>query len=57
MRNIFLDKYKKILLKIINNDNANIYYYLKHTEVKKLHLGCGENVISGWLNADCMPVD
>jgi len=31
--------------------------YLKSHEIRKLHLGAGENVIEGWLNSDLIPKD
>ena len=29
--------------------------YLNQAPVRKLHIGCGSNVIPGWLNADYFP--
>jgi predicted SAM-dependent methyltransferase len=30
--------------------------YLQYAEIKKLHIGCGENILSGWLNSDYQPI-
>ena len=30
--------------------------YLAHSAVRKLNIGCGDNVLTGWLNADYSPV-
>ncbi|GAA0581521.1 methyltransferase domain-containing protein [Rhizomicrobium electricum] len=30
--------------------------YLRHHRVRKLHIGCGVNRLSGWLNSDLIPV-
>jgi predicted SAM-dependent methyltransferase len=34
---------------------AVIDAYLRHPGVRKLHLGCGGNILSGWLNTDLEP--
>lgn len=32
-----------------------IQLYFQHHDVRKLHLGCGPNVLNGWLNTDFPP--
>lgn len=36
-------------------DSEIVGNYLAEQEVRKLHIGCGENILSGWLNADFFP--
>lgn len=36
-------------------DKAIISRYLDDHPVRKLHVGCGKNLLSGWLNADLAP--
>ncbi len=33
-----------------------IYHYLANHKVKKLNIGCGTNILEGWLNSDLKPV-
>jgi predicted SAM-dependent methyltransferase len=41
--------------KIINASAKIIDRYITHTDVKKLHIGCGGNEMQGWLNTDLVP--
>jgi predicted SAM-dependent methyltransferase len=41
-------KFGRVDQKIIDN-------YLAANEIRKLHIGCGENVLSDWLNSDYFP--
>jgi SAM-dependent methyltransferase len=36
-------------------DRELIDKYVSAEEVRKLHIGCGEKIIDGWLNADFFP--
>ena len=36
-------------------DRELIDKYVSAEEVRKLHIGCGEKIIDGWLNADFSP--
>ena len=38
-------RYKKL-------DHGKIQEYLNRNQIRKLHIGCGSNIISGWLNCD-----
>lgn len=44
------DKKKKI--KYLNNQRKIIANYLKDNEIKKMQIGCGSNILEGWLNTD-----
>lgn len=44
----FIRKIRRIDRLIIEN------YFTRH-EVRKLHIGCGENIVDGWLNSDYYP--
>jgi predicted SAM-dependent methyltransferase len=37
-------------------DRAIVRRYLAQSKVKKLHIGCGRNVLPGWLNMDALPL-
>jgi predicted SAM-dependent methyltransferase len=36
-------------------DNRIIKSYLSEQKIRKLHIGCGENILFSWLNADYFP--
>lgn len=46
---------KSTELNIKSIDRLSIETYLAEQKVKKLHIGCGENILSGWLNSDLSP--
>lgn len=51
----FHDDAIKILKSCIRkfyNDKDVIQKYLKHHNIRKLQLGCGGNILDGWLNSD-----
>jgi predicted SAM-dependent methyltransferase len=37
-------------------DHEIIERYVNAEEIRKLHIGCGDNIINGWLNADIFPL-
>ena len=50
--------YKKLWIinrNIIRPDKKIIKNYFNCIGLKKLHIGCGENIFDGWLNADLKP--
>jgi len=42
--------------KIARIDKKLIEWYLGQQKTRKLHLGCGGNIIDGWLNSDLFPL-
>jgi len=42
--------------KIAKVDKKIIEQYLGQYKTRKLHLGCGNNIIDGWLNSDLFPL-
>jgi predicted SAM-dependent methyltransferase len=40
---------------IAGRDKDIIEHYLGQHKTRKLHLGCGNNIIDGWLNSDLFP--
>jgi len=44
--------YKRVLA---NTDNKVIANYFDTHQMRKLHVGCGANVLPGWLNSDYFP--
>ena len=36
-------------------DRQIVVEYLKRNDIRKLHIGCGDNILSGWLNSDYYP--
>ena len=43
---------KKMKKQILKNQKLLIDNYLKNNEVKKMQIGCGSNILDGWLNTD-----
>jgi len=50
---LFLKKIRRQLRR--SNDAALLNEYLSAHQVRKLHIGCGGNQVSGWLNTDYFP--
>lgn len=50
----FLSNKVTLLYSILCSKNK-IEDYILHNEVRKLHIGCGTNLIEGWLNTDLYP--
>ncbi len=55
-----LTKMKKHFLWHVNRkfggvDKAIIESYFAKQELRMLHIGCGENILGGWLNSDFLP--
>jgi predicted SAM-dependent methyltransferase len=46
---------RKLRRKIAGVDKNIIKQYLGQKKIRKLHLGCGSNIIDGWLNSDISP--
>ena len=45
-------KFRQLKLKIRKADSSIIDNYFSKHETRKLHIGCGNNAIDGWLNTD-----
>ena len=48
-------KFRQLKLKIRKTDRPIIDNYFSTHETRKLHIGCGNNPINGWLNSDYSP--
>lgn len=48
------DSYRRVR-QIVRRDSSKIAVYLKTGNEPKLQLGCGENLLPGWLNTDFLP--
>jgi predicted SAM-dependent methyltransferase len=46
---------KKAYRSISRSDRAQIDQYLNEHPTRKLHLGCADNCLEGWLNSDRLP--
>jgi predicted SAM-dependent methyltransferase len=63
IRKIYLNGFVKRLFQnliatkrhISRVDSAIIERYFAEREIKKLHIGCGKNILSDWLNSDFFP--
>ena len=57
MYNFGLDRYSKFKMKrrYINVYRGKIQDYLNRNQIRKLHIGCGSNILSDWLNCDNDP--
>ena len=42
--------------RLSGRDRAIVRRYLAQSTIKKLHIGCGKNVLLGWLNMDALPL-
>ena len=47
--------FRTLYRKITGVDKKVIEQYLDQQKTRKLHLGCGDNIIDGWLNSDISP--
>lgn len=50
------DRFRR-LRQNFRRDDARVAAYLKTAQEPKLHLGCGGNILPGWLNTDFYPDD
>lgn len=41
---------------MVGTDRKIIDKYFKSQKIRKLHIGCGENILKGWLNSDYHPI-
>ena len=46
--------YRKLYRKLLRPEQTFLRKYLETTEIKKLHIGCGNHLIKGWLNCDLL---
>ena len=44
-----------IIREIARTDQRIINDYFDSTQIRKLHIGCGQNILNGWLNSDYLP--
>lgn len=51
------DHYKSMRQRHLRNDKAMARDYIATSKVAMLHLGCGHNRLTGWLNSDYFPDD
>ena len=47
--------FRTLYRKITGVDKKVIEQYLDQQKTRNLHLGCGDNIIDGWLNSDISP--
>jgi predicted SAM-dependent methyltransferase len=68
LRKLYLDNFVRSLLKnlrgpvrhfkrsVMGIDRAIIQSYFAEREIRKLHIGCGGNILADWLNCDLSPI-
>lgn len=45
----------KVRRKFVLIDHQIVKKYQNRTDIRKLHIGCGDNILEGWLNSDYCP--
>lgn len=53
---VFYHKFSHAKRKVLRTDELLVHSYLASNNIKKLHIGCGDHALPGWLNSDYYPV-